>query len=333
MRRGILSAVVAVVALVLSACAGLPTSGPVNPGLPADEDAGIARLPVPPRRAAARRDARADRRGLHPRRIRPRPGGELGASPGCSSRPRSARRGSPRRASRSTCRTTVCPSRRARARSTLSLVAVATVDRERRVPAPTRAPRRCSFRLAQQDRRRVADHRGAGRRRARSRRLPERVPPLLAHVLRPDLAVPRARRAVVPDDERGDAHRGCPRRRSRRAAGSRTRCATPSPRACRWPARRCRSSRASPQVDAQRGGARWSNPTTLDRMQTQLEASLATAGVSGAQMSVAVDTARRGAGLDPLDAGDRASARAHRGGLRLPRRRRARPRSRDCPRR
>lgn len=39
-RRGILSAALVVFALVLSACAGLPTSGPVNPGLAAGEDAG-----------------------------------------------------------------------------------------------------------------------------------------------------------------------------------------------------------------------------------------------------------------------------------------------------
>ena len=39
-RRGILSAIVAVAALVLSACAGLPASGPVNPGLSAGTDAG-----------------------------------------------------------------------------------------------------------------------------------------------------------------------------------------------------------------------------------------------------------------------------------------------------
>ena len=39
-RRGILSAIVAVAALVLSACAGLPVSGPVNPGLSAGTDAG-----------------------------------------------------------------------------------------------------------------------------------------------------------------------------------------------------------------------------------------------------------------------------------------------------
>lgn len=38
--RSILSAVVVVAALVLSACAGLPASGPVNPGLAAGEDAG-----------------------------------------------------------------------------------------------------------------------------------------------------------------------------------------------------------------------------------------------------------------------------------------------------
>lgn len=39
-RRGILSAILVIAALVLSACAGLPVSGPVNPGLSADEDAG-----------------------------------------------------------------------------------------------------------------------------------------------------------------------------------------------------------------------------------------------------------------------------------------------------
>ena len=39
-RRGILAAIVAVAALVLSACAGLPVSGPVNPGLSAGTDAG-----------------------------------------------------------------------------------------------------------------------------------------------------------------------------------------------------------------------------------------------------------------------------------------------------
>ena len=39
-RRGILAAFVAVAALVLSACAGLPVSGPVNPGLSAGTDAG-----------------------------------------------------------------------------------------------------------------------------------------------------------------------------------------------------------------------------------------------------------------------------------------------------
>lgn len=39
-RRGILSAILVAAALVLSACAGLPMSGPVNPGLSAGEDAG-----------------------------------------------------------------------------------------------------------------------------------------------------------------------------------------------------------------------------------------------------------------------------------------------------
>ncbi|GAA1668770.1 LpqB family beta-propeller domain-containing protein [Microbacterium lacus] len=39
-RRGILSALLVIGALVLSACAGLPMSGPVNPGLSAGEDAG-----------------------------------------------------------------------------------------------------------------------------------------------------------------------------------------------------------------------------------------------------------------------------------------------------
>jgi hypothetical protein len=39
-RRGILAALLATAALALSACAGLPTSGPVNPGLPAGTDAG-----------------------------------------------------------------------------------------------------------------------------------------------------------------------------------------------------------------------------------------------------------------------------------------------------
>ena len=39
-RRGILAAIVAVAALVISACAGLPVSGPVNPGLSAGTDAG-----------------------------------------------------------------------------------------------------------------------------------------------------------------------------------------------------------------------------------------------------------------------------------------------------
>ena len=39
-RRGILTTLLAVAALALSACAGLPTSGPVTPGLPAGTDAG-----------------------------------------------------------------------------------------------------------------------------------------------------------------------------------------------------------------------------------------------------------------------------------------------------
>ncbi|SFR99430.1 Lipoprotein LpqB beta-propeller domain-containing protein [Microbacterium sp. cf046] len=39
-RRGILASVLVVAALVLSACTGLPVSGPVNPGLAAGEDAG-----------------------------------------------------------------------------------------------------------------------------------------------------------------------------------------------------------------------------------------------------------------------------------------------------
>jgi hypothetical protein len=39
-RSGILAAFVVIAALVLSACAGLPVSGPVNPGLAAGEDAG-----------------------------------------------------------------------------------------------------------------------------------------------------------------------------------------------------------------------------------------------------------------------------------------------------
>ncbi len=37
-RRGILSGVILALALVLSACAGLPTSGPVNAGNDADAD-------------------------------------------------------------------------------------------------------------------------------------------------------------------------------------------------------------------------------------------------------------------------------------------------------
>ena len=39
-RRVILAALLAAAALALSACAGLPTSGPVAPGLPAGADAG-----------------------------------------------------------------------------------------------------------------------------------------------------------------------------------------------------------------------------------------------------------------------------------------------------
>ena len=39
-RRGTLTALLAAVALVLAGCAGLPTAGPVNPGLPADAEAG-----------------------------------------------------------------------------------------------------------------------------------------------------------------------------------------------------------------------------------------------------------------------------------------------------
>ncbi len=54
-RRGILSAALAAVALVLSACAGLPTSGPVNPGLEADAGApppNLSLLPDRPRPGA-----------------------------------------------------------------------------------------------------------------------------------------------------------------------------------------------------------------------------------------------------------------------------------------
>lgn len=54
-RRGILSAIVALAALVLSACAGLPVSGPVNPGLEAEVDAGAPEFlfrPDEPQRGA-----------------------------------------------------------------------------------------------------------------------------------------------------------------------------------------------------------------------------------------------------------------------------------------
>ena len=61
--------------------------------------------------------------------------------------------------------------------------------------------------------RRVADHRSARRRGDRPRRLHERVPPVLAHVLRPDMAVPRSGRALVPHDERRDADHRRPRQR------------------------------------------------------------------------------------------------------------------------
>lgn len=56
LRRGILSAAVVIVALALAACAGLPTSGPVHAGLPADADDGnppdVAFLPDRPQPGA-----------------------------------------------------------------------------------------------------------------------------------------------------------------------------------------------------------------------------------------------------------------------------------------
>ncbi len=58
--------------------------------------------------------------------------------------------------------------------------------------------------------RRVAHHRSARRHRARPGRVPERLPPLLGDVLRPHVGVPRAGRALVPDHQRD----GEPRQRA-----------------------------------------------------------------------------------------------------------------------
>ena len=102
--------------------------------------------------------------------------------------------------------------------------------RERRVrSAPTTGPTSLPFQLAQQD---------DGEWRITETLdgivldrdvFPTRLPRLLGDVLRSDLAVSRARRALVPDRQRGVARRRRPRRTSPRATGSPTPSTTAFP--------------------------------------------------------------------------------------------------------
>ena len=136
-------------------------------------------------------------------------------------------------------------SRRPRARSTLSLVAVATVDANGALRARRCRSATAPFELAKQD---------DGEWRITEAPdgivldrdvFPTRVPRLLADVLRPDVAVPRPRRALVPDGER--RARASPTRSStsRRATGSRIgRNGVPA-----------RASRSSPSVPVESGVA------------------------------------------------------------------------------
>ena len=207
-RRGILSAALVAVALVLSACAGLPTSGPVNHGLDAGRGRRAAGLLVParPARSRGRRPRRSSRASSARARV---PGSRAtGSARANSSPPTSASSWNP------TASVTIDLS----GDRVYSLdrgglgVAVARRRRggrrERRLRADRCGPDAASLRARPAGGRRVADHRGARRDRARPRRLPERLPRLLGDVLRSDLGVSRARRAVVPHRERAVARRG-----------------------------------------------------------------------------------------------------------------------------
>ena len=167
----------------------------------------------------------------------------------------------------------------------LSLVAVATVDANGAYERDRRGPDVAAVRARQAGRRRVADHRGARRHRARPRRLPERLRRLLGHVLRPDVGVSRARRAVVPHGQRRLARRRRPRQQAARATGSRTRSRRRSRESVTVVAVGAGRIAGVAEVDLS-DSALAVPPETLDRMLTQLEASLGTAGATDVVLSV-----------------------------------------------
>ena len=235
-RSGILTAALTAVALALAGCSGLPTAGPVNPGLPADAEAGnpdFAFQPDSPQPGATPEEIVDGfiRAGHRPRRGRqldrregvPRAGHRVGSEGGRHDRPS----GGPgvHRARGGGGRPDADP-RRERRRHRLVRGGRGAVD-DRPVPAGAAGGRR------------VAHHGGARRAHPRHLAVLDGLPAGVADVLRPDGAVPRARRPVVPRDQRRDLRRRGARRRARRAVArgirrhrasrSRSRCDPRSP--------------------------------------------------------------------------------------------------------
>ena len=173
----------------------------------AERGDGSQNVVVPPQPAAARRHPAADRRGLHRCRLRAGRHGQLGPSRGSSSRRRSRKTGCPRRASSSMSAPTGTTSRPQEGVVDFASEVVASVDdkgayeRADLVAGELAVPPRAAAG------RRVAHHRGARRHLARRGAVPDGVPSLPADVLRSVVAVPRARRPLVPGDESGRKHR------------------------------------------------------------------------------------------------------------------------------
>ena len=292
-RRGILSALVAVVGARRSRRArACPTSGPVNPGCEPDADAGAAGLLVPARPAAARRDARGDRRRASSARA-PGPGSPAN----WERRARVPRARDPRARGSPTRERDDRPVRRSRLlvdRRGLG-VAVARRGRDRRRERRVRADRCGPDRAAVPSSRSRTTASGGSPR-------PPTASCSIATSSRPSSTATRSCTSTRRGSSSCPTCAGSPRRTPRRASPTRSstsRRAPGSPNPCvtAFPESVVAGSpvgagrvAASPRSTSSEIGARRASPTTLDRMQTQLEASLAHRRRDRAsQMSVADD--------------------------------------------